>query len=146
MKKIIAVFSVAILLAGCSQKDPTKNLADGKCVSALADSVATHISAQIDALAAENWELAHSFASDNFQANVSVDDFSLIISAQYSMLVDNSGYRFNECSVAGGTINQKVTVRSSQQDFMLTYTLSVNGSSLGVESAVVSESASEINA
>jgi len=146
MQKIIAICAAALLLAGCSQTDPLENLADGRCSSSLVQLVDNHISGQIDALSEKNWELAHSFASDNFQSNVSVDDFTLIISTQYGMLIENQGYQFTECSVAGGKINQGVTVQSGQQDFSLTYTLSVNGSTLGVEAAVVSESATEINA
>jgi hypothetical protein len=90
--------------------------------------------------------LAHSFASDDFQSNVSIDDFTLIIGNQYSMLLENQGYQFTECTVAGSRITQEVKVQSGEQEFSLTYTLSVNGSRLGVESAVVSESTTQINA
>ena len=145
MQRIIAVFVVALLLAGCSQKSALEDLADGKCTSAVADLVDKHISGQIDALAEKNWELAHSFASENFQANVSVDDFILIIGTQYGMLIENKGYEFNECTVADNTIKQEVSVLSGEQEFTLTYNLTVNESTLGVESAVVSEFVSQLN-
>jgi len=134
-----------LLLVGCSQKAPLEDLSDGKCTGALADVVDKHISGQIDALAGKDWELAHSFASDNFQANTSVDDFTFIIGTQYAMLIDNKGYQFNECDVAGSTITQEVSVTSGEQVFSLRYTLTVNGSTLGVESAVVSKVASQID-
>jgi hypothetical protein len=124
---------------------PLEDLSDGKCTGALADVVDKHISGQIDALAAKDWELAHSFASDNFQANASVDDFTFIIGTQYAMLIDNEGYQFNECDVAGSTITQEVSVTSGEQMFSLRYTLTVNGSTLGIESAIVSEVASQID-
>jgi hypothetical protein len=96
-------------------------------------------------LADKDWELAHSFASENFQANVSVDDFILIIGTQYGMLIENKGYQFNECTVAGNTIKQEVSVLSGEQEFTLTYNLTVNESALGVESAIVSEFVSQLN-
>lgn len=139
MQRIIAACAAGLLLVGCSQKTPLENLADGSCTSALADVVNSHISGQIDALAEKDWELAYSFASDKFQANVSLDDFILIIGTLYGMLIENKGYEFNECNVAGSTIKQEVSVLSGEQVFSLTYTLTVNDSALGVESAVVSE-------
>ena len=145
MQRIIAVCVTVLLLAGCSQKAPLENLADGKCNSALADLVSKHISGQIDALAEKDWELAHSFASDNFRANASVDDFTFIIGTQYAMLIDNEGYQFNECDVAGNTITQEVSVTSGEQVFSLFYKLTVSGSALGVESAIISKVASQID-
>ena len=61
------------------------------------------------------------------------------------MLIDNEGYQFNECAVAGSAITQEVSVTSGEQVFSLRYTLTVNGSTLGVESAVVSKVASQID-
>jgi hypothetical protein len=134
-----------LLLVGCAQKDPFEDLADGNCNSALAGVVSNHVSGQIDALADKDWELAYSFASDKFQANASLDDFAFIISTQYAMLIDNKGYQFNECIVTNSTITQEVSVISGEQVFSLRYTLTVNGSALGVESAVVSRVASQVD-
>lgn len=144
MQRIIAVCVVVFLLVGCSQKAPLEDLADGNCTGTLVDLVNNHISSQIDALAEKDWELAYSFASDKFQTSVSFDDFTQIISAQYQMLIENNGYQFNECTVAGSTITQEVSVTSGEQVFGLTYALAVNGSTLGVDSAVVSKFASQI--
>jgi hypothetical protein len=144
MQKFIAACASVLLLVGCSQKSALADLADGNCTGAVADLVDKHISGQIDALADKDWELAHSFASENFQANVSVDDFILIIGTQYGMLIENKGYQFNECTVAGNTIKQEVSVLSGEQVFTLTYSLTVNGSSLGVESAVITKVASQV--
>jgi len=146
MKKIIAACASVLLLVGCSQKSALEDLADGNCTGAVAALVDKHISGQIDALAKKDWELAHSFASVNFQANVSVDDFIAVINAQYGMLIENKGYQFNECTVDGSTITQEVSVLSGEQVFSLTYTLTANDAALGVESALVSEFVSQINA
>lgn len=145
MRRIIAACTAALLLAGCSQESPLADLTDGACTSALAGVVNNHISGQIDALAENDWELARSFASENFQSNVSLEDFTFIINEQYPMLIENKGYEFNECNVADSTITQEVSVLSGEQEFTLTYLLTVNDSSLGVESAVVSEFVSQLN-
>ena len=144
MRRIIAAGAIVLLLVGCAQKDPFEDLADGACTSALAGVVDNHISGQIDALAKNDWELARSFASDNFQSNVSLEDFTFIISEQYPMLIENKGYEFNECNVADSTITQEVDVKSGDQVFSITYSLTVNGSTLGVESAVITEVASQV--
>jgi hypothetical protein len=60
------------------------------------------------------------------------------------MLIENKGYEFNECTVTGNTIKQDVNVLSGEQEFSLTYTLTVNDSALGIESAVVGEVSSQI--
>jgi hypothetical protein len=144
MRRIIATCTAVLLLAGCAQSDPFEDLADGVCTSALARVVNNHISGQIDALAENDWELARSFASENFQLNVSIDDFTFIISEQYPMLIENTEYEFNECNVADSTITQEVDVTSGEQVFTLTYSLTVNGSTLGVESAVITKVAYQV--
>lgn len=146
MKRIIAAGAAVLLIAGCAQKDPFEELADGACTSALADVVNDHISGQIDALAENDWELARSFASENFQSNVSIEDFTFIINEQYPMLIENKGYEFNDCNVDNSTITQEVEVTSGEQVFSLTYLLTVSGPTLGVESAVVSRVASQVAA
>ena len=146
MQKITAACASVLLLVGCSQKSALADLADGDCTGDVAALVDKHISGQIDALADKDWELDHSFASENFQANVSVDDFIAVINAQYGMLIKNEGYEFKECIVAGNTIKQEVSVLSDEQEFSLTYILAVNGSTLGVDSAVVSRVDPQVNA
>lgn len=145
MRKIFTICVAALLIGGCAQKDPFEELADGTCTSAQADSVTKHISGQIDALAQNDWELAYSFASADFQSGVSLDDFTQIINAQYLMLTENQGYQFSDCTVSESTIAQVVSVTSDEQVFSLTYKLTVKDSALGVESAVISEVVSQVN-
>ena len=146
MQRIIALCAAGLLLVGCAQKAPLEDLADGDCTGAVVELVNKHISGQIDALADKDWELAHSFASENFQANVSVDDFIAVINAQYGMLIKNEGYEFSECTVTGNNIKQEVKVISDEQEFSLVYVLAVDGSTLGVDSAVVSRVDPQVNA
>jgi hypothetical protein len=145
MRRLIAGCLVAVMVSGCAQKAAFEDLADGPCSSAQATLVDQHISGQINALATQDWRLAYSFASPDFQKNVSVDEFIFIIGAQYSMLVENQGYKFGKCTVGGSKIAQEISVTSGEQDFYLTYSLSVNDSALGVDSAVLSGADSGLN-
>ena len=144
MQRIVASCAATLLLVGCSQKAPFADLADGDCTGTQAELVNKHISNQIDALADKDWKLAYTFASDNFQSNVSVEDFILVINTQYPMLVENKGYEFSDCTIADSAITQEVSVTSGDQVYSLTYALTVNDSDLGVESAVVSKVAAQL--
>jgi hypothetical protein len=62
------------------------------------------------------------------------------------MLINNQGYQFNQCDIAAGMIMQEVGVRSGEEVFNLTYRLSANGSTLGVEAAVINGVADQLNA
>lgn len=146
MRSVIALSLAAVLLTGCAQQAALINLADGRCTGAQVALVDKHIAAQIDALAARDWELAFSFASKDFQAGVGVDQFITIIESQYGMLIKNQGYQFNECNIADGMIVQEVGVRGEEEVFNLTYRLSVKESTLGVEAAVINGVADQLNA
>ena len=128
---------MAVMLSSCAQKAEVENLANGSCSSAQAKLVDKHISGQIDALVSKNWQLAFSFASESFQKNIGLDQFTEIISSQYSMLIENQGYKFEMCDFADDKATQEVRVTSGGQDYLLTYRVSINGSKLGIEGAVV---------
>ena len=146
MKGFIAICLCAALLTGCAQKPAFEELADGPCTDAQVKLIDQHISGQIDAIAEREWKLAYSFASEDFQVRVGVDQFIKIIESQYAVLINNQGYQFNQCIIAGGMIVQEVGVRSAEEVSNLTYRLSVNGSTLGVEAAVINEVAVQLSA
>ena len=131
--------AMVFLLSGCSQKAAFEELVDGVCTSEQEKLVEAHISAQIDAIAKEDWKLAYSFASHVFRSNVGIDQFTYIIGIRYGMLVDNQGYEFNGCSIANQKITQQVAVTSNAGVTDLTYILSVQKEVLGVESATASK-------
>jgi hypothetical protein len=139
MRRIFALFVIAIALVGCAQKPTFEELADGPCTGAQSKLIEQHISGQIDSLAKKDWETAYSFASTDFQAAVGVDEFAFIIGAQYAMLVENQGYKFERCAIANNTIKQVVSVTSGDEVFNVTYRLSVVKAKLGVESAELSK-------
>ena len=145
VRRLIAAISIAVLLTGCAQKYPLENLADGPCTGAQAELIDKHISGQINALAKRDWKLAYSFASPNFQAGIGVTDFSYIIVAQYSMLIENQSFRFNDCAIANTLITQEVSVTSGGKVYDLTYKLSVNESKLGIESASINKAGTKLS-
>jgi hypothetical protein len=138
MRRIFALFVIAATLTGCAEKPALEELVDGPCTGAQSKLIEEHISGQIDALAKKDWEAAYSFASADFQAAVGIDEFTFIIGAQYAMLVENQGYKFDSCAIANSAIKQEVSVTSDDEVFNLTYRLSVVEAKLGVESAAVS--------
>jgi len=146
VRALIAIGVSVVMLAGCGQKSAFEELADGQCTSAQSKLIEEHISGQIDALARQDWESAYSFASTNFQASVTIEQFTSIIGVQYAMLVENQGYRFDNCDIASEVIRQEVNVTSDGQDFNLTYELSLIDKTLGVESAVVRDASAQLNA
>lgn len=137
MRRLITLSIIAVMLAGCAQKPAFEELADGPCTGPQSKLIEKHISGQIDALAEKDWESAYSFASEDFQAAVAIDQFTFIIGAQYAMLVENQGYQFEGCAINSEIIKQEVSVTSGEQVFNLTYRLSVSDETLGVESAEV---------
>jgi hypothetical protein len=137
MRRAIAICVMAVMLSACGQKAENKNLADGSCSSAQTKLVSKHISGQIDALASKNWQLAFSYASESFQENIGLDQFTKIINTQYTMLIENQEYNFGECAIDVDKVLQEVKVTSNGTDYYLTYRVSINESKLGIEGAVV---------
>ena len=144
MKYWISTVVVALILSGCSQKAAFEEMVDGTCTNEQAQLVEEHISGQIDAIAKEEWESAYSFASPSFRMAVDINRFVSIISSEYGMLVENQGYSFSSCTLANSQITQEVGVTSERGLTNLTYTLSVKDSVLGVESAVVGETDTQL--
>jgi len=146
MKYWISTVVVALMLSGCSQKAAFEEMADGTCTNEQAQLVEEHISGQIDAIAKEEWESAYSFASPSFRMAVDINRFVSIISSEYGMLVENQGYEFNGCTITNNEITQEVGVTSESGPTYLTYMLSVKESVLGVDSAVVVNADTQLNA
>lgn len=136
---------MVVLLSGCAQKAIFETLTDGSCSKAQSQLIDKHISGQIDALSKGDWKLAYSFASEGFRAKVEIHQFIYVISTQYSMLVKHQSYQFDMCTIAGSKIMQDVTVKSGTQEFILTYTLSVKGLKLGIESAMTTSANNNLN-
>ena len=146
MKHLAAAIVLVLVLSGCSQKAAFEELSDGACTDAQGQLVEAHISAQIDAIAKEDWESAYSFASESFRSLVKLDQFIFVIGSQYVMLVENQGYIFSECAIANSEVTQQVEVKDESGLTNLTYTLSVKELTLGVESVLIGSADPQINA
>ena len=146
MKPLIAIITMVLLLSGCSQKAAFEKLSDGACTEAQGQLVEAHISAQIDAIAKEDWESAYSFASESFRSLVKLDQFIFVIDTQYGMLIENQGYVFGGCTIAKRQVIQQVEVKARSGLSNLTYTLSVKELTLGVESVIVGSTDTQLDA
>lgn len=146
MRRLIAGCLLAVLTTGCSQKATFEELADGPCTSAEEKLVDQHISGQINALSKQDWKTAYSFASANFQGQVSLNQFIYIIGSQYSILIENQGFIFDKCTLKDGAVSQEISVTSGDEVYRLTYELSVNESTLGIESALINEPGNALTA
>jgi len=139
------LFTLALLLSSCSNPSPFATLNDGTCSRQQKEQVADHISGQIKALATGNFEEAFKYAAKSFQENIDLEQFSLIISNQYQMLISYQDYTFGDCLVEQGTLVQDVDVASRDGNFTLSYQLSFEENKLGVVSAIIKSQSSDLN-
>jgi hypothetical protein len=146
MKHWTAAIVMVLVLSGCSQKAAFEELSDGACTKAQGQLVEAHISAQIDAIAKEDWESAYTFASESFRSLVKLDQFIFVIGSQYEMLIENQGYEFGECAIVNSEVTQQVEVKDEIGLTNLTYTLSVKELTLGVESVLIGSTDTQLNA
>ena len=137
---------MVLMLSGCAQKAAFEELSDGVCTRTQGQLVEAHISAQIDAIAKEDWESAYTFASESFRSLVKLDQFIFVIGSQYEMLIENQGYVFGECSIVNSQVTQQVAIKDESGLTNLTYTLSVKELTLGVESVLVGSTDTQLDA
>ena len=141
MKWLIGVVIGLASLTACAQTSTLdessvfQELVDGSCTSGQSQFVQEHIAGQIAALSKEDWESAYSYASTRFQEVVALDQFILVITSQYQMLINYEGVEYGSCTIAAKEITQLVNVTSENELFELTYSLSHDGQTLGIESA-----------
>ena len=143
MKAAMAL-TLLLLLSGCASPPALSNLMDGSCSPSQQLLVKDHISGQIDAIADQNWQKAYSFAAKSFQETIDLDSFTEIISQQYVLLITNKGYTFDSCAIENERLVQKITVVGLNDDFRMTYRLSVEDQKLGVVAAAVTDVSEDV--
>jgi len=88
------------------QSDPAAGEAEGSGPEAAAPSecskpiqlaIEAVIQSQTEAFAAEDFELAYSYASDTFRSNVPIRSFVAIIASSYGPLLSSSQLEFSNC-------------------------------------------------
>ena len=144
MKAVLAL-TLLLLLSGCASSPALSNLMDGSCSPSQQLLAKDHISGQIDAIADQNWQKAYSFAAKSFQETIDLDRFTEIISQQYVLLITNKGYTFDSCEIENERLVQKITVVGLNDDFRMTYRLSVEDQKLGVVAAAVTEVSEDVS-
>jgi hypothetical protein len=144
MKAALAL-TLLLLLSGCASSPALSNLMDGSCSPSQQLLAKDHISGQIDAIADQNWQKAYSFAAKSFQETIDLERFTQIISEQYVLLITNQGYTFDSCEIENERLVQKITVVGLNDDFRMTYRLSVEDEKLGVVAAAVTDVSEDIS-
>jgi hypothetical protein len=144
MKGYLLVIST-LLLSSCGKASPLAQLPEGSCSQSQQVLVKDHISGQIDAIADQNWQKAYSFAAKSFQEMIDLERFTQIISEQYVLLITNKGYTFDSCEIENERLVQKITVVGLNDDFRMTYRLSVEDQKLGVVAAAVTDVSEDIS-
>jgi len=143
MKGYLLVIST-LLLSSCGKASPLAQLPEGSCSQSQQVLVKDHISGQIDAIAEQNWQKAYSFAAKSFQEMIDLERFTQIISEQYVLLITNQGYTFDSCEIENERLVQKITVVGLNDDFRMTYRLSVEDQKLGVVAAAVTDVSEDV--
>jgi len=135
--KYLALPLCLLLLTGCSRQSESRKAELGECSSQEKDLVSDHISGQISALEKLDFKQAYTYASEDFQKSLTLEQFESVISRQYQMLISNDEYSFTDCQSEKDYFIQDVIVQSLSGKTVLRYRLSLVDKRLGVESAVV---------
>ena len=143
--QVVVYLAISLLLSACSTPSPLETLADGPCTEDQKVLAQTHISAQINAIAANDFATAYTFAAPSFRESIDLEQFELIIKAQYRVLISNKGFSFDDCLVSDGQIRQQVSITGALQDAKLSYLLEVDQLKLGVIAASIINEDANLN-
>ena len=135
--RVVICLVLPLLLSGCSSPSPLEVLENGNCTDGQKALVEKHISSQIAAISAQDFVAAYSFAAPTFRASIELEQFELIIKAQYQVLISNQGFTFGNCLVEDSQFRQEVEVNGALQDAKLAYVLEVDQLKLGVLAASI---------
>jgi hypothetical protein len=135
--KILTFITTLLLVGGCASSDQEVKAKIGPCNSDEKVVVSDHISGQISALEKLDFKQAYTYASEDFQKSLTLEQFESVISRQYQMLISNEEYSFTDCQSEKDYFIQDVIVQSLSGKTVLRYRLSLVDKRLGVESAVV---------
>ncbi len=149
MRFVISILIASALLTSCSnssdesQPSPSKNESlvqpTPTCSSEEFTGGSDWIKGQLKAFGEAEPEKAYSFASAEFRAANSLQDFAAVIVSQYSMLLDLKDYRIVSCDKNGGLFTFKVQISDNQgSSYSMEYLLSLVEGKWGVDAASVS--------
>lgn len=135
--RILFFITTLLLVSGCASSDQEVKVSIGPCNSDEKVLISDHISSQISALEKLDFEKAYTYASEDFQKSLTLEQFESVIARQYQMLISNEEYSFTDCQSEKDYFIQDVIVQSLSGKTVLRYRLSLVNKRLGVESAVV---------
>jgi len=135
--RILVFITTLLLVSGCASSDQEVKVSIGPCNSDEKVLISDHISSQISALEKLDFEKAYTYASEDFQKSLTLEQFESVIARQYQMLISNDSYSFSDCQSEKDYFIQDVIVQSLSGKTVLRYRLSLVDKRLGVESAVV---------
>ena len=135
--RILFFITTLLLVSGCASSDQEVKVSIGPCNSDEKVLISDHISSQISALEKLDFEKAYTYASEDFQKSLTLEQFESVIARQYQMLISNEEYSFTDCQSEKDYFIQDVIVQSLSGKTVLRYRLSLVDKRLGVESAVV---------
>ena len=145
----ISVLIASALLSSCStasdesQTTPSKNETliqpTPTCTSAEFTGGSNWIKGQLKAFGETDPEKAYSYASAEFRAANSLQDFAAVIVSQYAMLLDLKDYQVISCDKNGELFTFKVQLSDNQgSSYSMEYMLSLVNETWGVDAASVS--------
>jgi len=98
------------------------------------------IKGQLEAFADPDPRKAYGFASDEFRSNNSLEQFALIISSGYSMLLNLDSFKIMSCEPSDNRFLFGVEIVDKENSkFAMQYILSKVGNTWGVEAASVTQ-------
>lgn len=139
LRVLALVVISALLISSCSSLEVKEEM--GSCSKKRSVIVKNHITKQINALSAGDWQKAYSYAAASFQDSVSINLFKSLISKQYLYLISNDGISFGKCATTVQGINQIVLINYQGKRRTLSYDLTLVDQRLGVVAATEIDSA-----
>lgn len=103
MSKSIAFSTTMTVFAlgACATSTPgiDEPLVPGPCPEVVIEALSKVVLGQANALGQSNWEAAYEFASPSFRSAIGVEEFKLIVLADYGMLTTFQEATFGQCDV-----------------------------------------------
>jgi hypothetical protein len=134
----------ALLLSGCSSSQSTQNATQESttpqpsCSQSEIDGGSAWIKGQLAAFAKQDFKSAFGFASESFQSNRSLEEFTAIISTGYGFLLNSRSNSVGECIKEGNNFLFDVQVTTdSGTKYPMMYALEKTTDAWGINAATV---------
>ena len=144
--KVTTALAVAftLLLSGCSSSQSTQNATQESttpqpsCSQSEIDGGSAWIKGQLAAFAKQDFKSAFGFASESFQSNRSLEEFTAIISSGYGFLLNSRTNTVSNCIKEGNNFLFDVQVTTdSGTKYPMMYALEKTTDAWGINAATV---------